>query len=69
MINARAETVRSKPAFREAFKTRRSLIPADGYYEWRRDVESKGPYYIYRQDGALVALAGLWERRRRQANV
>jgi putative SOS response-associated peptidase YedK len=44
MINAQTETVRSKPAFREAFKTRRWLISADGYYEWRRDVEFRRPY-------------------------
>ena len=62
MINARSETVATKPAFRAAFKRRRCLVPADGYYEWQaRDGRSKQPYFIHRGDEAMVAFAGLYE--------
>ncbi len=61
MINARVETVSTKPAFRSAFKYRRCLIPADGYYEWQALGSRKQPYHIHRQDGELFAFAGLWE--------
>jgi putative SOS response-associated peptidase YedK len=75
MINARAETVATKPAFRHAFKRRRCLLPADGYYEWQRpdgtDADNPGkegraggakqPYYICRGDGGPLAFAGLYE--------
>jgi len=63
-INARAETVAAKPAFRTAFRRRRCLIPADGYYEWaaRPGSKIKQPYYIGLRDGGLFAFAGLWER-------
>lgn len=61
MINARAETVAEKPAFRAAFKRRRCLIPADGFYEWQKLDQSKQPIYIHAQDGRPFALAGLWE--------
>jgi len=63
-INARAETVAAKPAFRSAFRSRRCLIPADGYYEWaaRPGSKTKQPYYIGLREGALFAFAGLWER-------
>ena len=62
MINARAETVAEKPAFRRAFAQRRSLLPADGYYEWQqRDGGPKQPIYITRADGRSLAFAGLYE--------
>ena len=77
MINARSETVDSKPAFRHAFKRRRCLLPADGYYEWQRPDGSsedeppgkgragqggaKQPYFITRGDGGPLAFAGLYE--------
>jgi putative SOS response-associated peptidase YedK len=59
-INARAETVATKPAFRESFERRRCLIPADGFYEWKKLPKAKLPHYIYRSDGGPLALAGLW---------
>jgi putative SOS response-associated peptidase YedK len=62
MINARAETVTEKPAFRSAFKARRCLIPASGFYEWQARGRAKQPHYIRRADGGLLAFAGLWER-------
>jgi putative SOS response-associated peptidase YedK len=61
MINARAETVAEKPAFRSAFRHRRCLIPADGMYEWRQTNGHKTPYYICMQDRQPFAFAGLWE--------
>jgi putative SOS response-associated peptidase YedK len=61
LINARGETVNDKPAFRNAMKRRRCLIPADGFYEWKRDGAVKRPYLIRRKDGEPFAFAGLWE--------
>lgn len=61
MINARGETVAEKPSFRAAFKKRRCLIPADGFYEWRRTDDGKQPHYIRMKDGRPFAFAGLWE--------
>jgi putative SOS response-associated peptidase YedK len=61
MINARAETVADKPAYRDAFKKRRCLIPTDGFYEWKPGKPRKQPYFIHRQDGEPFAFAGLWE--------
>jgi putative SOS response-associated peptidase YedK len=61
LINARAETLAQKPAFRAAFRRRRCLIPADGFYEWRQAGKSKQPVFITRKDGEPLALAGLWE--------
>lgn len=63
LINARAETVAEKPSFRAAFKARRCLIPATGFYEWqRREAGKKQPYYMRLQNTRPFALAGLWER-------
>ncbi|MCA1557825.1 MAG: SOS response-associated peptidase [Acidobacteria bacterium] len=62
LINARSETVREKPAFREAFKRRRCLIPADGFYEWQRRDGYSQPYYFKMADERPFALAGLWDR-------
>ncbi len=62
MINARAETVAERPSFRSAFKRRRCLIPADGFYEWQaRGKGPKQPYRITQFDGLPFAFAGLWE--------
>ena len=65
LINARAETVASKPAFRRAFTKRRCIIPADGYYEWQAvsdgGKQRKQPYFIYRTDGNSLAFAGIYE--------
>jgi putative SOS response-associated peptidase YedK len=62
MINARAETVAEKPAFRRAFAQRRCLLPADGYYEWQQqDGAGKQPIYVTRLDGHSLAFAGLYE--------
>ena len=62
LINARAETLLEKPAFRGATQKRRCLVPADGYYQWREGDASKQPYLITRRDGAPFAFAGVWER-------
>ena len=61
MINARAETVAEKPSFRNAYRKRRCLILADGFYEWRKEGEGKTPYFISLADGSPFAFAGLWE--------
>ena len=61
MINARAETAPEKPSFRRAFRERRCLIPADGFYEWKRMNGTKQPYYIRMREGRPFAFAGLWE--------
>ncbi len=61
MINARAETVAEKPAYRAAFKRRRCLLPASGYYEWKKQENGKTPHYISMADGRPIAMAGLWE--------
>ena len=68
-INARAETVAEKPAYRQAFRRRRCLIPADGFYEWQAVGTGKQPYCIAPADGQPVAFAGLWERWERDGQV
>jgi putative SOS response-associated peptidase YedK len=60
LINARAETLESQPAFAESFRERRCLIPADGFYEWRNDESGKTPFWISLADGELFAFAGIW---------
>jgi putative SOS response-associated peptidase YedK len=63
LLNARVESLTDKPAFRTAARTRRCLVPADGWFEWakRLDTPTKQPYFITPQDGSVLALAGLWE--------
>jgi putative SOS response-associated peptidase YedK len=62
MINARAETAAQKPAFSEALKNRRCLIPADGFYEWQKTGKAKQPFCFTLADDGVFALAGLWDR-------
>jgi putative SOS response-associated peptidase YedK len=62
MINARAETVATKPAFRAAFRRRRCALPADGFYEWRRDGRARTPFRFRDPSGKPFLMAGLWER-------
>jgi len=61
MINARAETVAEKPSFRAAYRQRRCLVLADGFYEWKKEGERKTPYFISLASGGPFAFAGLWE--------
>ena len=61
MINARSETASEKPAFRQAFKKRRCLIPASGFFEWAKEDGGKQPYFIFFKDKSSMAFAGLWE--------
>lgn len=63
MINARAESLADKAAFKHAFRKRRCLVPADGFYEWKKvsGAKTKQPYFVHRQDQEPVAFAGLWE--------
>lgn len=62
MINARAESLEEKPSFKNAFKKRRCLIIADGFYEWHKTASTKQPYYIKMSDSKPFAFAGLWEK-------
>lgn len=62
MINARCETVRKKPSFQEAFRRRRCLVPADGFFEWRKLQGTKQPFFFTTKDSQIFAFAGLWER-------
>jgi putative SOS response-associated peptidase YedK len=61
LINARGESVNDKPAFRNAMKRRRCLIPADGFYEWKEEGGKKRPFVVRPRDGGPIAFAGLWE--------
>ena len=62
LINARAETVRDKPAYRAAFRVRRCLVPANGWFEWQRAGRGKQPWFVALADGSPVSFAALWER-------
>jgi putative SOS response-associated peptidase YedK len=60
MFNARAETITASPAFREAFRRRRCIVPVDSFYEWKREGSIRQPYRVTRADGRPLPLAGLW---------
>ena len=69
LINARSETIAKKPAFREACRHRRCLIPADGFYEWeRKEGEKPIPYRVVRADGQPMAMAGVWQEWEKDGN-
>lgn len=61
MINARSETASEKPSFRNAWRRRRCIVPADGFYEWMRRGDAKRPFCFRRADGNLMGMAGIWE--------
>lgn len=63
-INARVETAATLPSFREPFRKRRALVPANGFYEWKKEPDRRRPFAVRRKDGAPFAFAGLWDRRR-----
>jgi putative SOS response-associated peptidase YedK len=62
LINGRSETVLEKPAFRDSFRTRRCLIPADGFYEWKKSGKQRQPFHFGMKDNSLFAFAGVWDR-------
>ena len=61
-INARAETVHTKPSFGDAFRSRRCLVPANGWFEWQRTGYGKQPFFLALEDGSPLSFAALWER-------
>lgn len=61
LINARAETISEKPSFKTSFKSKRCVIPSDGYYEWKKEGKEKIPYRIIRKDKELLLFAGIWD--------
>ena len=61
-INARRETVATSGMFRDAFKRRRTILPADGFFEWKKEGAGKQPYFVHRADDEVMAMAGIWER-------
>ncbi len=68
-INARSESLKTSPAFRDAFATRRCVVPADGYFEWTGAKENRRPIWYHRSDGRLLLFAGLYESWRPEPNV
>jgi putative SOS response-associated peptidase YedK len=68
LINARSETVATQPAYKDSFRERRCLIPADGFYEWKREPTGKRPTWISRADGELFAFAGIWAALEREGS-
>lgn len=69
MINARIESVRTKPYFRSAFKDKRCLIIANGFYEWQQNENNKQPYYLSRGENNLIAFAGIWDYWHDEKNI
>jgi putative SOS response-associated peptidase YedK len=61
LINARAETIATKPAYQESFRRRRCIVPADGFYEWQAAPGRKQPMFVHARDGEPLAFAGLWD--------
>lgn len=69
LINARSETVAEKPSFKAAYQRRRCLVPADGYYEWKRQRSTNHPYYLQLADESVFYMAGIWETWHNAAGV
>jgi putative SOS response-associated peptidase YedK len=69
LINARAESVAARPAFRDSFRERRCLVPAQGFYEWKRFGRSREPWLVRLKDARTFAFAGLWDRWTRQGTA
>jgi putative SOS response-associated peptidase YedK len=61
LFNARSETIADKPSFAKAFRQKRCLVPADGFYEWQREGKIRTPFFVARPDRGPVAFAGIWE--------